>query len=88
MHLVLILLKKQQIKKKKKLQSLPGTSKKEKKTIKTSPINQLFAKPNSLYSFLYNTFRLPSFFCVIRPGIRSGNFSHIIKTGLENMFYH
>ena len=87
MHLVLILLKKQQIKKK-KLQSLPGTSKKEKKTIKTSPINQLFAKPNSLYSFLYNTFRLPFFFGVTRPGIRSGNFSHIIKTGLENMFYH
>ena len=31
MHLVLILLKKQQIKKKKKLQSLPETSKKEKR---------------------------------------------------------
>ena len=70
MHLVLILLKKQQIKKKKKLQSIPGTSKNEKNTIKTSPINQLFAKPNSLYSFLYNTLRLPFFFVLLGRGLK------------------
>ena len=86
MHLVLILLKKQQIKKK-KITITSRNKQKRKKTIKTNPINQVFAKSNTLYSFLYNTFLLP-FFVLLGWGIKSGNFSHIIKTGLQNMSYH
>ena len=43
----------------------------------TSPIIHEFAKPNTLYSFLYNTFLLPFFFFVLLSRlIKSVNFSH------------
>ena len=88
MHLVLILLKKQQIKKKKNYNHFQEQAKKKKRPSRpVQLINYLQSQiPCTHFSTTLSVYLF--FFCVIRPGIRSGNFSHIIKTGLENMFYH
>ena len=86
MHLVLILLKKQQIKKI-KLQSLPETSKKEKRP--SRPVQSIKYLQSQIPCTHFSTTLFFSLFLFYwAGGLKSGNFSHIIKTGLPNMSYH